>query len=622
MVRGIAIFLISLKVKLGQFLGLHPTRNYNNRRNRGGVMNSNKLKRRVTALSVIALFSAPVFAQEAQPTSLTDGPGIVDLGGGYHTWREQRFPALCINFTQSAGIGGTGNIIQAEQLNYQTVLEVLKAKDSGGIHIGPFSLGRRSSYLRKIVETELSASYTFLYNLQLPVKHVIPDPIQPVSAIGQSALAAGGSNFFNTCGDDYIYERVEGGLLFVTLRYDFASRIAKESFTSSVSISYGPINGSADYSRLSASQKRSVKLTLEAYQEGGDPTQLAALVTNTANGARNCTVEHVTQCNSMINAIDQYALNNFNSSVKTTPTVYGYTTLPYATAGVVGAPAIGPVPLPVINTRLSLGQVLDGNADDGVRAQNVLHDYAPLLEQWQVNGLNALIPTTDRNITRVEGAAQYCYGFIDPANPDGCALQYQTMLGLLETYDRTLLQPPASINLVDYTSLRTGSSPTATIQSSCAAPSGYVVVGVGAIVALGAARATRLRVRYLAPGGILGEPETINCGTGQFNAWVEVPAGHVLIGLGVGATRGSGSFLASFFTNVRLQAYSRQLDVFNARLTGNVAVTQVGGADAEALYLPQNFGLDPDKTIVTGIGLSSTADNITTLQADVARLTR
>jgi hypothetical protein len=149
-------------------------------------------------------------------------------------------------------------------------------------------------------------------------------------------------------------------------------------------------------------------------------------------------------------------------------------------------------------------------------------------------------------------------------------------------------------------------------------PSGYIVTGVGANIKSSNSNynSILLAFRYLYSNGTLGPRYLVYSGDNiqpsALEAWYEVPSGAVVWGLGI---RGKYDVL-------NMSVYYRYIDQTTLRLTGSYGEARVGlqpnGVNT-ITYWPQENGLDQDRAIIQGIGLTSHDKSVGTddMQFDV-----
>jgi hypothetical protein len=134
-----------------------------------------------------------------------------------------------------------------------------------------------------------------------------------------------------------------GAKLFFSIRVDFRSLEEKRSFEAKFSIS-GPVySANATLNQASKDFSKNTKVTITAFQVGGDVSKLTGVFNNTDSGGANfvqCTLGDFEKCASVVQAALAYASDpqhGFPSQIapgaKPGPAPLSYTTSKYGTAG-------------------------------------------------------------------------------------------------------------------------------------------------------------------------------------------------------------------------------------------------------------------------------------------------
>ncbi|MGF1739781.1 hypothetical protein L4C34_01645 [Vibrio profundum] len=272
----------------------------------------------VTSLMAMSCFGAHASTSEsATPTILTQSDAPSVLGSGYSSLMQMS-RISCYKPTNVYTAGGAKSVLElSNNTTYDDIQKQLhiNVKAHGGI--GPFSGKGSADYLRTTRDTRYSQSFYYKAGITFPMESFMPTKTgkDGLTPMGQAALAAGPEKFVALCGDQFVQGVVPGANLIFTLKLDFATTTDKSNFNSSVSGSWG-LNGASDAIQKIVNEKHiKGSLSLLAYQEGGDPTQLAKIFSRKdAKGhyyALTCSLDDLNSCTGTIDGFIDYAKNNF-----------------------------------------------------------------------------------------------------------------------------------------------------------------------------------------------------------------------------------------------------------------------------------------------------------------------
>jgi hypothetical protein len=168
---------------------------------------------------------------------------------------------------------------------------------------------------------------------------------QPIrlTAIGEQAAA--NNTWQRDCGDEFVYQIQKGAKLFVIYRLDFRSESARRDLEARVSgkSTFGEVN--AELRLLSNMLAKQARLSVEAYQFGGEPWKLGGVVngaTESSDQAREgaralarCGASDLGACETFITnavtyATDMRAQDGFAKQVERRASAKLYITAPWA----------------------------------------------------------------------------------------------------------------------------------------------------------------------------------------------------------------------------------------------------------------------------------------------------
>ena len=168
---------------------------------------------------------------------------------------------------------------------------------------------------------------------------------QPIRLTAIGDQAAANDTWQRDCGDEFVYQVQNGAKLFIIYRLDFRSESARRDLEAKVSgkSTFGEVN--AELRLLSNLLAKQARLSVEAYQFGGEPWKLGAIVNGASEtpeqareGARalaRCGASDLGACetfitNALTYATDVHAQNGFAKQVERRASSKLYITAPWA----------------------------------------------------------------------------------------------------------------------------------------------------------------------------------------------------------------------------------------------------------------------------------------------------
>ncbi len=202
---------------------------------------------------------------------------------------------------------------------------------------GMFSVSAEASYLREIEEK----TYTLSLNYYQYAHNTVSIS---VNGFGLEALTESAKSFYQDgknpyfgiiCGDYYISQYDQGALLLMNLSIELNSKYQKEQFKASSGGSFGDIfSASAKIETLAKSLKLTGSVSIQAFQIGGDPTQLGKILSKDTSGnyyILRCSIDNMASCKQAADGILDYANSkfstqfNFDTNTGLTPLGSGFT---------------------------------------------------------------------------------------------------------------------------------------------------------------------------------------------------------------------------------------------------------------------------------------------------------
>ena len=170
------------------------------------------------------------------------------------------------------------------------------------------------------------------------------------------------------CGDKYVSSYSQGALLTMSINISFRSHCEKTEFEAKATGKYGDIvSASAGIQKIATQYKIEGSVSIQAYQKGGEPNQLANILSKDASGdyyALTCSLEAMDNFTKAASGLLDYAKNDFSTQFSfennTGLTPLGIGFIKYMPIEYIGlAPTATLVTDDVIATRKELTKSLD-----------------------------------------------------------------------------------------------------------------------------------------------------------------------------------------------------------------------------------------------------------------------
>lgn len=160
-----------------------------------------------------------------------------------------------------------------------------------------------------LASTDDSTSFIYHFNL-LGKSAVLSDRrFNPKGSIAYSKKDL--SHFREQCGDQFVDQVKLGGQLYIGVKYTFASKETKEKISVGVTLSlfWGLIKVSKTWTKEFRELMKDVRISIEAYQVGGDPKQLANLKNSILSGS--CAGDEPELCAAAVDRLLEYGSKDF-----------------------------------------------------------------------------------------------------------------------------------------------------------------------------------------------------------------------------------------------------------------------------------------------------------------------
>ncbi|MDQ3233248.1 MAG: hypothetical protein M3Q07_15635, partial [Pseudobdellovibrionaceae bacterium] len=247
------------------------------------------------------------------------------------------------------------------------------------------------------------------------------------------------STSVENCGDEFISSIEYGAMLNVTMKMEFRNELDKKDIGGKLKVDVlaGTVNVEGELDYLSQAVKKSVKITVEATQQGGTPLEILKII---PDNLVTCSLDNPSVCFNIFTTAVNYAKTDLAKQFKGLDTynVIKYTTQKYTDSGIsalkppAGYPTVDAL---VEDARANLDKLFQEALLDRSRARKMISSYREWLAEDVYNKLVEISDKANSNANKLSNAAVYCYD-----NPyQGCVDREEAVLKQLQAYDRSLL---------------------------------------------------------------------------------------------------------------------------------------------------------------------------------------
>jgi hypothetical protein len=289
----------------------------------------------ISAFTVISV-STTSYATEAFKTEV---PGLLNdhiiLGTGYNSDTSEFLNVQTVDGVVDETMGTP--LVITKLVNNSSYNEMLEQLNGNvGIDISfPLVRVEAGGHIAKEMAASLfSTSYSFQAYLT-PKKRTL----LPFDGIGFKLTPAGNTvatqyqgNMMALAGDSFVTDIEYGAQLLINLKVEYLSEQHKSDISGHLGVSYGvgPVGVSVDgeLRYIDEDLKKSVRITVQAVQKGGDTKQLLKII---PNNITTCTLAHYEPCFDLFVQASNYARNDFGSQFNglSDYNVVRYTAKPY-----------------------------------------------------------------------------------------------------------------------------------------------------------------------------------------------------------------------------------------------------------------------------------------------------
>ncbi|RYZ59556.1 MAG: hypothetical protein EOP07_03610 [Proteobacteria bacterium] len=252
----------------------------------------------------------PAKPQDVLTGAIGFDPSSRGLANGWDSELHRKF-APCLDSSNFTYRGAqSSDLTFMRDFTYDQIL-----KETGAGLYGKASLfGLASAKIQGDMAMSLAStddSTSFIYNLSVLGKSAV---------LGERALNINGSSAYDSnnlarfrelCGDQFVEQVRVGGQLYIGVKYTFKSKETKDTISVKITLSlfWGLIKVSKTWSKEFRDMMKDVRISIEAFQIGGDPRQLAALKDSIYQ--KSCAGDEPEECAAAVDRLLEYGSKDF-----------------------------------------------------------------------------------------------------------------------------------------------------------------------------------------------------------------------------------------------------------------------------------------------------------------------
>jgi hypothetical protein len=348
-------------------------------------------------------------------------------GQGFDKASEQFFPQCVRSSPEIHGPPGAVEISMDHSVNSEKIYN-----DMG------FNVGARAKFKLGVVTTDVdfktdlarttsqdSYSEAFVFRAAYDLGNIgLDDNSFSNTQIGDGAEKT--MTWTENCGDEFVYQVKTGARFYVIYRIDFASKAAKDWFHLHAHLDANgqitQVNLDTDLHTNSYHLRKQAKVHVEAYQFGGDPTQLTAVLTGTGGSIEkqdqasrallDCSIDNLEACKLLLSNATSYlrtdAPNGLPQQLQKTANAapLTYITMPWTRLQKNTIPKI--LTKEITDARTRLESKFDKILQADVRVDRLLNQGLPLPQQ-QLADLGSWHDKLKAQLVAVNAAVKACY---------------------------------------------------------------------------------------------------------------------------------------------------------------------------------------------------------------------
>lgn len=372
------------------------------------------------------------------PSTHTD---TATLGQAFHSGKAKMLNVDCVTGDVTEELGNVSGAFNLKlDLGFDDLIDRLSGNLAVGVNFPTVRAGASARYATDNTATANSSTYNFLWRAT-PKKRTLKRPTSGQFMLSEYGLSV--AKDLNTsmekCGDEFVSSIEYGATLNVTMKMEFRNEQDKRDIGGKlkVDVLQGTVNVDGNLDYLSQEVKKSVKITVEATQQGGRPLEILKII---PDNLVSCSLDNPSVCFNVFSQAIKYAKGDLPQQFTSLDSynVIKYTTQKYAESGVdkltpsAGYPTVNVL---VEEARENLDHLFQDALVDRARARKLISSYS----EWLTDDLNQklvdLEAKANSNANRLSSAAVFCYD--NPYN--GCLEREADVKKQLSSYDKSLL---------------------------------------------------------------------------------------------------------------------------------------------------------------------------------------
>lgn len=335
---------------------------------------------------------------------------LLSLGQAYDTdtakWTNLNCVTGEIDLTSAGSQTGDARTVYERDLSYEEVLDKLGGRLSVGVQFPSVAVDAKASYAAENSTNEFRETHTLSFRTQRKSKFKLGSV--RISDTGRKL--SGTSSLRAQCGNEFINEINIGLSYMATLSVEFSDQASREKFGGSLKVDVlrGTVEVEGNLEKADDSVKKSVKISLQATQIGGDERKLSTVI---STGLTECNALNLAPCIAAFKKAIEYG--NTIAEQLTDDSKYaviGYTTESYADTGITELVAQNHtlVTQLVEDKRLELEAQLKATRINYARMQSILN-FAELLNREKRQKVSEQKDALEVNKENLSRALLYCY---------------------------------------------------------------------------------------------------------------------------------------------------------------------------------------------------------------------
>ena len=212
---------------------------------------------------------------------LGGGSYAVQLGQAYDRNRHLTINRSCVTGKPIILPNLTGQIRYERNMSADQLASVASGSLNAAVDFGIVAGSAGTDFAIRNAADTLSDNYSLYYRFSGHSVAFVPDSLK-VSTDGDHMLSAYKNKLDRKCGSEFVHQIDLGGVFIAILKLSFLNEEAKTKVNGSlamkVDVAVASVALEGDLSALDEKTKQSTVLSVEVFQLGGDPSQIASLV--------------------------------------------------------------------------------------------------------------------------------------------------------------------------------------------------------------------------------------------------------------------------------------------------------------------------------------------------------